>query len=551
MSFEEQARQSVDTLVARLGGELERGIRALVDDLLQHAARERARAAEEAAQEAREAAAREAEDALRAAREEAGRQVEEAIRAAREDAGRRLEEAVGAAREEAARRLEDAMRTVREEAARLRDEAVERTRRDLEEQYGRALEEVERAAHDELARVRAEAEQLAERLAARAGREPERGGPEAPVSRPERHGARLVAEPSSGWAHAARSETAHSTLEGTMRAAEREAALAGLARLADAVSRLDECRSIRETLDALADTVAAATTRSMLLIVRGGRLRGWRFSGFDAAPAAAALEVPMAEAGELAEAVRTGQAQVMRADVFSRVHPALAFARLTPHEMGLVVPVTLGGETVAVIYADDGGAADREVPAGWPEVVQVLARHASRCLEALTALKSIPRLVGAHAPGDDGPPAAATRPGQPMAWRRRVAPAGEEADSGGGSAWEGRPGAVRPAPATVLSQDPAGTGAYETGDPAEAARRHAHLLVSEIKLFHEAAVRAGREHGDLRSRLREEIARARRLFYEHVPETTAGRDLIFERELVETLAGGRPELLGAPAPEPA
>ena len=525
MSFEEQARQSVDMLVARLGGELERGIRALVDDLLQHAAREQARAAEEAAREAREEAARQVDAAARAAREEAARQAEEAVRAAHAEAAARIEGAVRAAREEAAHQLDDAIRTVREEAARLRDEAVERTRRDLEEQYSRALEEVERAAHDELARVRAEAEQLAERLAMRADREREGGVLEAPASTLEGPGAALVAEPYSGQAHAARSETARPTLEGTTGAAEREAALAGLARLVDAVSRLDGCRSLRETLDALADTVAAATTRSMLLIVRGGRLRGWRFSGFDAAPDAAALDVPMAEAGELADAVRTGEPQLMRADAFgSRVHPALAFARLTPHEMGLVVPVMLGRETVAVIYADDGGAADREVPAAWPEVVQILARHASRCLEALIALKGGLRLA---------------------------VPAGEAASSGPGPAWEGRSGAVGPAAATGLSRDPAGAGAFETGDPVEAARRHAHLLVSEIKLFHEAAVRAGRERGDLRSRLRQEIDRARRLFYDHVPETTAGRDLIFERELVETLAGGRPELLGAPASEPA
>jgi len=111
--------------------------------------------------------------------------------------------------------------------------------------------------------------------------------------------------------------------------------------------------------------------------------------------------------------------------------------------------------------------------------------------------------------------------------------------------------AARQATAAASPRAQAGAAAFDTTDPVEAARRHAHLLVSEIKLFHEPAVRAGREHGDLRSRLGHEIDRARRLFYDHVPDTVAGRDLIFERELVETLAGGRPELLGGPVSEPA
>lgn len=549
MSFEEQTRRSVDTLVSRLGGELERGIRALADELIAHAAREQARAAEEAAQAAREAAARELEDAVRAAREEAARQVEEAVRAAREDAAHQVEEAVRAARDEAARQIEDAVRTARDEAARLRDEAVEQARRELDEQYRRALEEVEQAAHDELARVRAEAGRLAEQLATPGADEAGRGAVALAAAGVDGGGVGLVAELQSARARAAEAVEALAAVESTTRAAEREAALAGLGRLVDAVTRLDGCRSLRDTLDALADGVAAATTRSMLLVVRGGRLRGWRLSGFDGAPDAAGLDLPLAEAGELADAVRTGQAREMRADAFGgRVHRSLAFARLTPHEMGLVVPVTLGQDTVAVVYADDGGAADREVPAGWPEVVQVLARHASRCLEALTALKTVPRLA-VSGPGHDRPPASAA-PGPTAPPARPVGLEREGADPPGGPAREGQVEATRQATASASPRAQAGAAAFDTTDPVEAARRHAHLLVSEIKLFHEPAVRAGREHGDLRSRLGHEIDRARRLFYDHVPDTVAGRDLIFERELVETLAGGRPELLGGPVSEP-
>jgi hypothetical protein len=85
-------------------------------------------------------------------------------------------------------------------------------------------------------------------------------------------------------------------------------------------------------------------------------------------------------------------------------------------------------------------------------------------------------------------------------------------------------------------------------DPSEdettAARRFARLLVSEIKLYNEGAVRVGRERRDLLQRLGEEIDRARRLYEERVPATVPSRAQHFHNELVQTLAGGDAALLG-------
>ena len=82
-------------------------------------------------------------------------------------------------------------------------------------------------------------------------------------------------------------------------------------------------------------------------------------------------------------------------------------------------------------------------------------------------------------------------------------------------------------------------------DEDSSAKRYARLLVSEIKLYNEAAVRAGREHRDLMTRLRPEIDRARRLYEERVP-ASVGRYSLFEEELVQTLAEGDAALLGEP-----
>jgi hypothetical protein len=82
------------------------------------------------------------------------------------------------------------------------------------------------------------------------------------------------------------------------------------------------------------------------------------------------------------------------------------------------------------------------------------------------------------------------------------------------------------------------------GNGEEGARRYARLLVSEIKLYNEAAVSAGRQQRDIRQRLSGEIDRALRLYEERVPAAVGTRDQVFQQELVQTLADGDPSLLG-------
>ena len=81
-------------------------------------------------------------------------------------------------------------------------------------------------------------------------------------------------------------------------------------------------------------------------------------------------------------------------------------------------------------------------------------------------------------------------------------------------------------------------------DETQGARRYAKLLVSEIKLYNEGAVRVGRERRDLMLRLKAEIERARKLYEERVPASIRGRDSYFQHELVQTLADGDHSLIG-------
>jgi len=163
--------------------------------------------------------------------------------------------------------------------------------------------------------------------------------------------------------------------------------------------------------------------------------------------------------------------------------PAPPFARFTG-TAAVAVPMMVAGRAVAVLYADAGQA---EAPAGWADAVDLVARHAS----AVAALRAATRTLD------------------------------------------------------VLRGDGADPSAHAVnGNGEEGARRYARLLVSEIKLYNEAAVRAGREQRDLRQRLRSEIDRALRLYEERVPAVVTARDQYFQQELVHTLADGDPSLLG-------
>src|SRR5581483_4301292 len=77
-----------------------------------------------------------------------------------------------------------------------------------------------------------------------------------------------------------------------------------------------------------------------------------------------------------------------------------------------------------------------------------------------------------------------------------------------------------------------------------AARRYARLLLSEIKLYHEADVAAGQRERDLTARLGGEIARARTLYEQRMPQPVhAG---YFHDELIRTLGNGDESLFEAP-----
>ncbi len=77
----------------------------------------------------------------------------------------------------------------------------------------------------------------------------------------------------------------------------------------------------------------------------------------------------------------------------------------------------------------------------------------------------------------------------------------------------------------------------------EEARRLARLLVSEIKLYNEEVIEAGRRDGNIYERLKDDIDRSRQMYDDRIDPRIRERDYFYQ-ELVQRLAGGNPNLLG-------
>ena len=174
----------------------------------------------------------------------------------------------------------------------------------------------------------------------------------------------------------------------TARRQEQESGAAALGRLLAGFRALDGATSLSETLDALALAAAREAARAAVLVVRNDRLQGWKLTGFadrDSQPKA--IDLGLNEGGVIGEALTSRRAAMTRTGDTTVEGPA--FAELGADAVGTVAPVVVGGRVVALVYADNRGA-DAHAPlrSGWFDVIEILARHAARCLEALTVQRT-------------------------------------------------------------------------------------------------------------------------------------------------------------------
>lgn len=278
-------------------------------------------------------------------------------------------------------------------------------------------------------------------------------------------------------------------------------------RVLEAVRSLDAAGSLSEVLDALGAAVRREAGRSAVFVVRGASFQGWTVSGFgtlDSQPGR--LDVPVAHAPLVQLAVQSGHPVASSDGEPMPMGPDSALTSFTG--TGLAVPVVVSTRVVAVVYADLLSPDGREaaVPKGWNNIVELLSRHAARCLEALQAQPAV-----------STPTPSASR----LTTERGVGvtTTGYRAESD--------------------------EATHETGEAS--ARRLAKLLIAEIRLHNESSVSEGRRTGNLLTRLGPQIERARRVYDARVPATLTSRAQLFHQELVTTLADGDASRLGVSA----
>ncbi|HUK33758.1 MAG TPA: hypothetical protein VLV86_07605 [Vicinamibacterales bacterium] len=142
-----------------------------------------------------------------------------------------------------------------------------------------------------------------------------------------------------------------------------------VARLADAVRAIDEATSLSALLDALATAAGNESARAGVFLVRNEDVRSFRLSNFPARYEDAPITVPLNDAGVVRDAV------TQRATATSDASP---FDELPPGVTAIAIPLVLAGAAIGALYVE---AADLPT-------MEVLARFASRALEAQTAMKT-------------------------------------------------------------------------------------------------------------------------------------------------------------------
>lgn len=496
MSFDEQIRAALDGTISSLREHVEAQLR----DFSRQATR---------------AAAAERQQAVKTAVEAASAEVRAHAEALVADVRSQAEAQVAQIRAAAQKHAEELKRVAEGQIAELR-KALEELRTQAQQQ----LDTARRIAQAEIEKAKGEIEK-AHGEAEKAGAEAETARAEADVARAETESIRASAKQEIARAQAAidqhrkaaaaeaeevligRLTAAHTVSEKKIaeaieraRTDSHQLELSRAARLNDAIRNLDEARGLSEVLERLVQCAGHEVDRAAVLLVKGERLAGWRLAGFPPGePSAKSINMSVAEAGLAGAVLKSGvpASRPSNADEGPGLPP---FAGNAGERHAMALPVRVGGEVVAVLYADAPRVDEPSSDARWPAILEVLVRHASRVLEAMT----VQQAAGLSLP-------------RPMAHGSHTAVPGPVEHAG-------------------------------TGDE-DAARRYARLLLSEIRMYHEPIVDAARRSGDLMSRLHGEIERARKLYEARVPESVSARADYFDQELVRTLAGGDRTVLGS------
>lgn len=321
---------------------------------------------------------------------------------------------------------------------------------------------------------------------------------------------------------------------------------------------IDAAQTQVDILKALLAGALHYANRAVLLVARADQMVVWKSEGFPAAgeEALRSAAIPSAVDGAMKTALEGTPVLLDRA---GEVSHALSAADAMN---AALIPMVVREKVSAILYADKnetgfsfepdaigiltfvaGVAVDRLgtrkfAPAPSLRPFRAWEGEAAPAApEIAPAVEETPRVEPEAAePGAPEPEAPKPERPEPAAPPRPARPVDFEIT---GAAYR-PPAGVTPGGAQILR----GALASSVGDPHEEARHVARLLVSDIRLYNEAAVAEGAREGNIYRKIKEDIDRAQQTYNERVPGSVRGQSDYFREELVRMLAGGNSEILG-------
>jgi len=305
--------------------------------------------------------------------------------------------------------------------------------------------------------------------------------------------------------------------------------------LRDAVSALAEALSPSDVFRVLLDGSRVGAPRASILLLRQGVLKGWGSRGYSAA-AAQSLRGFAERAAESWLTRLLGDAEVGY-DARRPGEGGPDFGQPAASE-AVAVAVRVARRPVALLVAErDAGQSPWSLP-----TLELLATVAQIRLELDLAHRKYKKTVQAGQPkqpeGDAAERADAGAPAVAAPSVPEPTPVTESSTSVAAVPHAApEPTALAPAEADAALDDAAAENAP--------AMRYAKLIATDIRLYNEDAVVAGRQNGDLAARLGEHLKRGRDTFVRRYGELGPEGLEILHEAFVQVLAAGDPELLPA------
>jgi hypothetical protein len=318
-------------------------------------------------------------------------------------------------------------------------------------------------------------------------------------------------------------------------------------RLATAQRTIETVYGQPEILSALVQGCGSFAARCALFVVRGVSAPVWQSHGFDAT----AVRGVTAQVGSGLGA--TAMQSLGRAEGKAEEFDSHFLSVVGPPANGMCVvfPLMVREKVAALVYADGGQSGDCDADA-----LEILVCAAGNRIEIAATRKAPVQTMAATATVSASGPA--IHPHPPVAPAHASAPAAASPMAA----------ATAPAPAHIavpaVAYTPAPVAHAHLSEPVQhaapaqpqapvdevhvKARRFAKLLVEEIKLYNQNEVTAGRQSGDLYTRLREPIDKSRDAYEKRYGNTPAAGGNYFAHELVRILADNNIALMGANFP---